>query len=183
MMNIFGAAPNTALVRSGDAPRSTEQGASTSGCNPVRDQSRADGGAVVVDNPWNGYAAPRQDPPTRVRRIGEERWFCPQHGPMCNPGICKARAHVERDERWKKEREEREEARRRWNERRGRRGRRPEGREVPRSGQPARLAGSPREASRSSSSSSRSETRSEESEDSYYPGAIPIEQASGMTSI
>jgi len=182
MMDIFGAAPDTALARSGDAPRSIE-GASTSGSNPVRDQSRVDGEAAVEDNPWNGYAAPRQDPPTRVRRIGEERWFCPQHGPMCNPGICKARAHVERDERWKKEREEREEAKRRRNERRGRRGRRPEGREVPRSDQPARPTGGPREASRGSGSSSSSETRSEESEDSYDQGAKLIEQASEMTSI
>ena len=51
----------------------------------------------------------------------QDKWICPQHGPMSNLGICKARVQIGRDERWRKEREEREETRRRWKERRTRR--------------------------------------------------------------
>jgi hypothetical protein len=77
---------------------------------------------------------------------------------MCTPGICKALARVEREERWQKEREEREENKRRWRERRERRTRkrdmkhmRDEGREVPRDDQPARLANGPRKGASGSS--------------------------------
>ncbi|KAI0253687.1 hypothetical protein BJV78DRAFT_1191288 [Lactifluus subvellereus] len=47
------------------------------------------------------------EPQTRIRR-GKEDWFCIEHGPMCSPGICKARAKHERDIRWAEEKEERE---------------------------------------------------------------------------
>lgn len=175
MMDIFGAAPNPAFVRSSGTPRGTEEGASTPGAVTVLDQSRVDGEAAVEDNPWDGYDAPRQDPPTREKRKGEDRWFCPQHGPLCTPGICEARAQVERDERWQKEREEREEKKRRWKERRGRRPRRrPDGREAPRGDQPAHLANGPREASSSRGSGSETE------EESSDQGAILFERASEM---
>lgn len=175
-MDIFGAASNPASVGSSGTPRNTEEGASTPGAVPVLDQSRVDGEAAAEDNPWDEYDAPRQDPPTRVKRKGEDIWFCPQHGPLCTPGICKARARVERDERWQKEREEREENKRRWKERRGRRlRRRPDGREVPRGDQPAHLANGPREASSGGGSSS-SETEGEGTDQ----GAILFERASEM---
>ena len=59
--------------------------------------------------PWAGYDAPRLEPPTKVQKKGE--WTCPQHGPLCKPGICKERARVERDERMRIEREGWEELR------------------------------------------------------------------------
>lgn len=63
-------------------------------------------------NPWAGYDAPRWEPPTRVNIKGGEKWICPEHGPTCNPGICKARARLEAQRRIQKEIEEREEAKR-----------------------------------------------------------------------
>lgn len=72
-----------------------------------------DPGEVVDDrNPWNGYDAPRWEPPTKINRKGGEEWKCPDHGPLCNPGICKERARVERERREQKWREERQEAKR-----------------------------------------------------------------------
>jgi hypothetical protein len=171
MMDIFGAAPNPDSV--GDTPRGTEQGASIPGAVPVQDQSHVEGEAAVEDNPWDGYDAPRPDP-LREKRKGEDRWFCPQHGPLCSPGICTARARVERDERWQKEREEREENKRRWKERRGRRPRRrPDGQEAPRGDQPAHLANGPRGASSTRGSGS-------EAEGSFDQGAMLFERASEM---
>jgi hypothetical protein len=64
------------------------------------------------ENPWDGYGAPRWEPPTRVNIKGGERWICPEHGPTCNPGICKERARVEAERRRDKEHEERLEAKR-----------------------------------------------------------------------
>ncbi|KAH9018786.1 hypothetical protein EDB83DRAFT_2570317 [Lactarius deliciosus] len=72
---------------------------------PTSGQSRA-GGAV---NLWEGYDAPRLEPPTRVQKKGE--WTCPKHGSLCSPGICKERARVERDRRMRDEREKWEEER------------------------------------------------------------------------
>ena len=76
---------------------------------PVIDQSEACDPAT----PWVNYDAPRLEPPTKVKKKGE--WTCPQHGSLCNPGICKERARVERDkrmrddrEKWEKEKRERE---------------------------------------------------------------------------
>jgi hypothetical protein len=80
-----------------------------------------DSEAGVKDDLWQGYNAPRQEPQTRIRRVkkaGEEKekedWFCLEHGPMCNPGICKARAERERkvrreidEKRWAEERAKR----------------------------------------------------------------------------
>ena len=180
MMNLFGIAPNSAYVRSGGIPRGTEEGPSTPGAVPVRDQTRLDGKTEVEDNPWDGYDAFRPDPPTRVKNRGKEKWICPQHGPMCNPGICKARGKVERDERWRKEREEREEAKQKRKEARETRARgrgrrrkptRAEGPKVPRCDQPARLANGPRRGRSSSSSSSETEG------DARDQGEILFEQA------
>ena len=70
---------------------------------PASDQSEEGD----VTPPWEDYAQPRQEPPTRVKKKG--KWTCPQHGPLCNPGICKERARVERDERMRNEREKWEE--------------------------------------------------------------------------
>ncbi|KAH9058217.1 hypothetical protein EDB87DRAFT_1627177 [Lactarius vividus] len=72
---------------------------------PASGQSRV--GSTV--NLWEGYDAPRLEPPTKVQKKGE--WTCPQHGSLCNPGICKERARVERDRRMRDEREKREEER------------------------------------------------------------------------
>ncbi|KAH8995909.1 hypothetical protein EDB92DRAFT_105687 [Lactarius akahatsu] len=72
---------------------------------PASGQSQA-GGAV---NLWEGYDAPRLEPPTKVQKKGE--WTCPQHGSLCSPGICKERARVERDRRVRDEREKWEEER------------------------------------------------------------------------
>ena len=181
MMNLFGIAPNPAFVRSSGTSRGTEEGPSTPETVPIRDQSRADGKAPVEDNPWDGYDAFRPDPPTRVKKRGKEKWICPQHGPMCNPGICKERGKVDRDDRWRKEREEREDAKRKRKEAReararGRgRGRKPtraEGPKVLRGDQPARLGNGPRRGA-SSSSSSGSEA---EGDGRHDQGAILIEQ-------
>jgi hypothetical protein len=178
MVNMFGIVPNPAFARSSGTPRGTEEGPSSPGVIPVRDQSRAaDGKAAVEDNPWDGYDAFRPDPPTRVKKRGDDEWICPQHGPMCNPGICKALARVERDERWRKEREEREEATRKRKEaremrarRRGTKLTRADGRGVPRSDRPRRLANGPRRGA----SSSGSET---EGDGGHDQGAILIERA------
>jgi len=70
---------------------------------PASGQSRAS----TAVNLWEGYDAPRLEPPTKVKKKGE--WTCPQHGSLCSPGICKERARVERDERMRKEREKWEE--------------------------------------------------------------------------
>lgn len=78
----------------------------------TRDWTPAGGDEVEPDNPWEGYGAPRWEPPTKVNIKGGEVWICPQHGSTCSPGICKARARVEAMRRWAKEHEEREEAKR-----------------------------------------------------------------------
>ncbi|KAH8981766.1 hypothetical protein EDB86DRAFT_417073 [Lactarius hatsudake] len=72
---------------------------------PASGQSPAGGGV----NLWEGYDAPRLEPPTKVQKKGE--WTCPQHGSLCSPGICKERARVERDRRMRDEREKWEEER------------------------------------------------------------------------
>lgn len=61
--------------------------------------------------PWIGYDAPRWEAPTKINRKGPDReeWQCPDHGPMCNPGICKERARIERERRQLEEIEERQE--------------------------------------------------------------------------
>jgi hypothetical protein len=65
-----------------------------------------------AENPWHGYDAPRWEPPTKVNIKGGEKWVCSKHGPTCNPGICKERAHIEFERRKEKETEERLEAKR-----------------------------------------------------------------------
>ncbi|KAH9058215.1 hypothetical protein EDB87DRAFT_1578207 [Lactarius vividus] len=70
--------------------------------DPMDDESQA-GEAETV---WEDYPKPRQELPTKVKKKGT--WDCPQHGPLCNPGICKERARVERDERIREENEKRE---------------------------------------------------------------------------
>jgi hypothetical protein len=104
----------------------------------TRDWTPADGkDEDDTDNPWEGYDAPRWEPPTRVNIKGGEEWICPEHGPTCNPGICKARARLEAQRRREKEIEERDEAKRKRRERRERREMKErkkaqaEGREVP----------------------------------------------------
>jgi hypothetical protein len=63
-------------------------------------------------NHWEGYDAPRWEDPTKFNIKGGEKWICPEHGPTCNPGICKTRARVEAERRREKERDERLEAKR-----------------------------------------------------------------------
>jgi hypothetical protein len=60
-----------------------------------------------VEDPWDGYGAARWEGPTKVNIKGGEKWICPEHGPTCNPGVCKARGRVEAERRWAKEHEER----------------------------------------------------------------------------
>ena len=62
---------------------------------------------------WDNYDAPRWEPPTKVIIKGGEEWICPEHGSICKPGICKARARFEAERRREKERDERLEAKRR----------------------------------------------------------------------
>ena len=89
---------------------------------PTQDWTRADWEAVYDrdHDPWNGYAAPKWEPPTKTNRKGGEVWKCPQHGPTCNPGICKERARVERDRRWEEERMKREDDKKKRQEKRER---------------------------------------------------------------
>ncbi|KAH8984208.1 hypothetical protein EDB86DRAFT_163377 [Lactarius hatsudake] len=78
-------------------------------CNPpaeaavtVSDQSQAGDTATM----WEDYAKPRErELPAKL----EGEWDCPQHGPLCKPGICKERARVEREKRQSDERKKREE--------------------------------------------------------------------------
>ncbi|KAH9018393.1 hypothetical protein EDB85DRAFT_618061 [Lactarius pseudohatsudake] len=65
---------------------------------PVSDQSQAGDAATM----WKDYAKPRE------RELKGE-WYCPQHGPLCKPGICKERARVAREKRQSDERTKREE--------------------------------------------------------------------------
>ena len=69
-----------------------------------------------MENPWDGYDALRQDPPKRIRGAGrdQDKWICPEHGPICRSGICAACTRIERDMRWKEEKEDREERIRKW---------------------------------------------------------------------
>lgn len=75
-----------------------------------------DNGIELKDDPepWIGYDAPKWEAPTKINRKGPDReeWQCPDHGPMCNPGICKERARVERERRQLKEHEDRMEKKR-----------------------------------------------------------------------
>jgi hypothetical protein len=85
--------------------------------------------------------------------------LCAEHGPMCSPGICKARAEHERDIRWAKEKAQRDEERARRaavRERNARRRARREAREAERDGAPPRRANISRGSCRESSSSGRS---------------------------
>ncbi|KAF8504914.1 hypothetical protein F5888DRAFT_1659848 [Russula emetica] len=174
MMAIFGTAPR-ALSVEGNAtgtPRGATAGASTSGAIPVRDQSRADGEAAVEDDPWDGYNAPRPDPPTKVKKRRGEEWICPKHGPMCIPGICTVRAGVDRDERWQKEREERAENKRKWKERKEKKERkremelaRAEGGELPHRDQPPPLVNGPRGPSSRSGTDTDTEGNGDDSHD------------------
>jgi hypothetical protein len=116
---------------------------------------------VVVDadrDPWNGYDAPKWEPPTKINIKGGEKWQCPDHGPLCNPGICKARAGVELERRRQKEHEERQEAKRRREEKWDRERKKKENREARAAGRelphdlPPHLAGGSESDSDSSSS-------------------------------
>lgn len=116
---------------------------------------------VVGDDgdPWNGYDAPKWEPPTKINTKGGEKWECPVHGPLCNPGICKARAKVELERRREKEQEERREAKRRREEKWERERKKKENREARAAGRelphdlPPHLAGGSESGSGSGSSS------------------------------
>ncbi|KAH9174357.1 hypothetical protein EDB89DRAFT_566662 [Lactarius sanguifluus] len=66
---------------------------------PADDQSQVCDAETV----WDDYAKPQRELPTKVKKKGT--WDCPQHGPLCNPGICKERARYERDERTREDNE------------------------------------------------------------------------------
>ena len=76
----------------------------------ARDRS----GEAVVNtvNHWDGYGAPRLEPPIKINIKGGEEWICPEHGAECGPGICQVRARLESDRRRQREHEERQEAKR-----------------------------------------------------------------------
>ena len=59
---------------------------------------------------WPRYGARRLEPQTKEKKDGE--WTCPQHGPLCNPGICQEWEQVVRDKRMRDEREKWEEEKR-----------------------------------------------------------------------
>jgi len=124
----------------------------------------------VVDDdrdPWNGYDAPKWEPPTKINTKGGEKWQCPDHGPLCNPGICKERARVELERRRQKEQEERQEAKRRREEKWEREKKKKENREAKAAGRdlphdlPPHLAGGSDGGSDSSSSSDGNSTGDE----------------------
>ena len=54
---------------------------------------------------WKDYDARRQGSPTRRQKRG--KWVCPEHGPLCKPGICQEHARVERKKRLAEEQEKR----------------------------------------------------------------------------
>jgi hypothetical protein len=119
----FGIAPGAASVTNGGIPSGTDEGTEMHGADPTRDVTCAYGEAAIVENPWDGYDAPRSDPPV-VRNRHDGIWICPMHGPTCSPKICKEFGLLERNERWKKEQEERDERRRKRQEKKERRAQR-----------------------------------------------------------
>jgi hypothetical protein len=152
--------PRAAPVRNSPRPRS------------VQGDVDNDSDAGIKGDLWQGYNAPRQEPQTRIRRVkkvgedkGKEDWFCREHGPMCNPGICKRRAEYEfkvrkeiEKKKWAEERAKRDAAR----EKRTRKRERKEASEAAGYGAPGdkpppnRFGGGYRRGSSSGSSSSNS---------------------------
>jgi hypothetical protein len=47
------------------------------------------------ENLWDGYAVTREDTPTKINITAGERWECPEHGPLRNPEICRARYKID----------------------------------------------------------------------------------------
>lgn len=103
MTDLFDSAPSATLIRNNARLHDVEE-----------DEDSDEDSNEDVHSPWNGYDAPRWEPPTKINiKIEDgEVWECPQHGPLCNPGICEERAKVERDRRKQKERDDRAEAKR-----------------------------------------------------------------------
>ena len=55
----------------------------------------------VEDDNWgSGRGAPPREPRIGANKMGDEEWKCPDHGPMCNPGVCMEYA-LQADRRWK----------------------------------------------------------------------------------
>jgi hypothetical protein len=112
--------------------------------------------------------------PTKINIKGGEEWSCPEHGPMCNPGICKLRARLESERRRQKEVKDREEAKKKrlekWKkqaEKKERKLARAEGREVSSYDPPPHLASYRyRGAGSGSGSGSGSESEDDGSKDS-----------------
>jgi hypothetical protein len=170
MTDLFDSAPRSS-ARWGDEEDDEDPAA-----YPTRDQPPHNYGEAVGDlNPWIEYKTPKWELPTKINRVGDEDWECPDHGPMCNPGICKERARVELERRWAKEREERAEKKRKWfekkandvkkKERRLARDEADEAVEVPRD---QRSNGRSRGSSDSTSSGSSSGNTSESEEDGSH---------------
>ncbi|KAN0137854.1 hypothetical protein V8E53_004338 [Lactarius tabidus] len=123
--DLYLAPPSTGSGRGGTRPPGIDDPDYDPGNAPAEAAEPAIGqpGAVDPAAPWAEYDALRLEPPTKVRKKGQ--WTCPQHGPLCNPGICKERARFEYDERmrtkreeWEEERIEREANRAKWKEER-----------------------------------------------------------------
>jgi hypothetical protein len=113
--DLFDAAPKATPIKGG------------AGGWGVQDDDEVDVGV----NLWAGYEQPRQEAPTKIKRVKKpgapkekEQWICKEHGPMCNPGVCKARATYEREVRRELERKAWEEERRKRDEQRARNARR-----------------------------------------------------------
>lgn len=75
-------------------------------------RDRSGEAAVNTVNHWDGYGAPRLEPPIKINIKDGEKWICPEHGAECGPGICRVRGRFESDRRRQKEHEERQEAKR-----------------------------------------------------------------------
>jgi hypothetical protein len=123
--DLYLAPPSTGSGRGGTRPPGIDDPDYDPGNAPAEAAEPAIGQPEAVDPaaPWAEYDALRLEPPTKVRKKGQ--WTCPQHGPLCNPGICKERARFEYDERmrtkreeWEEERIEREANRAKWKEER-----------------------------------------------------------------
>ena len=186
MKDVFNSAPMATSVGNNAALHEVEEEEETdylawaypeAVSTTTHDRTPAGGEAgKSTDKPWEGYDAPKWEAPTKVNIKAGEKWTCPQHGPTCNPGICKARARLESDRRKQKEHEEREEAKRIRMEKRKKREEKEkrdggEGRDVPPHLARYRYRGAASDSGSGSGSSTESEADSSKDKD---PGACVI---------
>jgi len=102
LSDIFGGDSVPNPLRLGDLEY--DLGSRADAAAPAGDDQFQAGGETSL---WEDYAKPCRELPTKMHMDGE--WTCPQHGPVCSPGICKEWARFKRDVRMRDEREKREE--------------------------------------------------------------------------